>query len=160
MIEVREGVPEDLGTSIAAVVAGQKTLGANERITITMTSGVFTGTLDSLGPAWRITDGVIAARWHEPDIFAALSSYGGNGGDPLCTDFPIGYATAKATICNGLDILEDGSGPKSLPCDSLSMGIGFKAVRRLFEVERARRGRPELPYAGSGLGPAIRTRPG
>lgn len=101
--------------------------GANERISIKMTAGVFTGTLDSLGTGWRIADGIIAARWHEPDIFAALSSYRNNGGDALCTDSPIGYNTAKATICGSLDILKDGSGPKSLPCDSLSMGIAFKA---------------------------------
>lgn len=101
--------------------------GTNERITINLTGGVITGTLDDPGTGFRISDGIIAARWHEPDIFAALSSYRSNGGDAFCTDSTIAYNTAKATICNSLDILEDGSGPKSLPCDSLSMGIGFKA---------------------------------
>ncbi|APR80016.1 Hypothetical protein A7982_05363 [Minicystis rosea] len=101
--------------------------GMTERITITMTAGVLTGTIQSQGNGWRIADGIIASRWHEPDIFAALSSYRSNTGDAFCTDATLGYPTAKSTICNSLDILKDGSGPKSLPCDSLSMGIGFKA---------------------------------
>lgn len=113
---------------VAAAPAVDLTIsGANERITIRLTAGVITGTLESLGTGWRIADGIIAARWYEPDIFAALSSYRSNSGSPLCTDAPIAYNTAKATICNSLDILKDASLPKSLPCDSLSMGIGFKA---------------------------------
>ncbi|MFT3769037.1 MAG: hypothetical protein QM820_26655 [Minicystis sp.] len=108
--------------------------GMNERITITMTAGVLTGTLQSQGNGWHIADGIIAARWHEPDIFTALSSYRNNSGKPFCTDAVISYPTAKATICNSLDILKDGSGPKSLPCDSLSMGIGFKADPALLGV--------------------------
>jgi hypothetical protein len=113
---------------VAAVPSVPITIaGAHEQITITMSAGVVTGTLQSQGNGWHISDGIIAARWYEPDIFTALSSYRDNNGKPFCTDAPITYNTAKATICNSLDILKDGSGPKSLPCDSLSMGIGFKA---------------------------------
>jgi hypothetical protein len=108
--------------SVAFTIAGTK-----EQIAVRFTGGVITGTLDDPGTGYRISDGIIAARWYEPDIFGALSSYRNNSGDPFCTDFAIGYNTAKSTICNSLDILKDGSGPKSLPCDSLSIGIGFKA---------------------------------
>lgn len=96
-------------------------------ITMKLSEGVLTGTLASFGGTFRITDGVVAARWYEPDIFAALSSYRDSKGKPLCTDLGFTYSTAKGAICNGLDILKDQGGAKSLPCDSLSVGIGFHA---------------------------------
>lgn len=101
--------------------------GGTQQITVKLTAGVFTGTLQPVGLSWRIPDGIIAARWYEPDIFAALSSYRDSNSGPICTDTAVAYATAKATICNNLDILKDGAEAKSLPCDSLSMGLGFKA---------------------------------
>jgi hypothetical protein len=116
------------GVLVAAMPAMQLHIsGAINTITIRLSEGVLTGTLSQIGQNWRITDGVIAARWHEPDIFAAFSSYRDSNGKPLCTDLGFVYATAKSAICSGLDILKDQGGAKSLPCDSLSMGIGFHA---------------------------------
>lgn len=108
--------------SVSLTIAGD-----TNTITMKLTSGVLTGTLASLGTLWRIADGTIAGRWYEPDIFAALSSYRDNKGKPICTDLGFTYSVAKGQICNGLDILKDLSGAKSLPCDSLSVGIGFHA---------------------------------
>jgi hypothetical protein len=118
--------------------------GSINTITIKLSDGVLTGALSQVGQSWRITDGVIAARWFEPDIFAALSSYRDSNGMPLCTDIGFVYSTAKSAICNGLDILKDQGGAKSLPCDSLSMGIGFKADPAMLGVVAA----PPIPSPG------------
>jgi hypothetical protein len=102
-----------------------------QTITITLSEGVFTGTLSGVGNNWEVTDGILAARWAQEDIFGALSSYRNGMGQPFCTNVPLVYSTAKTAVCNGLDILKDGAGAKSLPCDALSMGIGFKAQSAL-----------------------------
>jgi hypothetical protein len=116
------------GVLVAAIPSVPITIsGGHETITIKLTAGVLTGTLQQGGPNWFIDDGILAARWFEDDIFAALSSYRNNSGSPVCTDSIIGYPQAKGLVCQHLDILKDSSGPKSLPCDSLSIGIGFKA---------------------------------
>jgi len=118
--------------------------GGVETITFHLTGGVVTGTLSGPPGHLQITDGVMAARWQAQDIFNALSSYRGPDSKPICTDIGFTYQTAKTAICNGLDILADASGAKSLPCDSLSMGLGFRAEEALLGAVTA----PPQPSAG------------
>lgn len=101
--------------------------GSNERITINITGGVLTGRLQQFGNVYRIVDGVLAGRWRESDVFKALSSYRDSDGKPFCTDLPLFYKNAKGIVCSSRDILADPTGAKSLPCDSLSLGMGFTA---------------------------------
>jgi hypothetical protein len=113
------GLPE---MAVTMSGSGQQT------ITVTLTSGVLTGTLVPYpGGGFQISDGVIAGRWAEHNIFLALSSYRNDQGQPTCVG-SFGYAIAKSDICDGLDLLADESQPPTLPCDSLSMGFGFTAV--------------------------------
>jgi hypothetical protein len=95
-------------------------------ISITLSAGVITGTLKSVGGVWTLRGGVIAARWSLKDVFRALSTYRDNNGQPICTGTP-SYSIAKGAICNDADILVDGTQPKSAPCDALSIGLGFNA---------------------------------
>jgi len=114
---------------VAALPEMEMTLsgGGMQTITVHLTSGFLTGTLDLVGNSLQISDGIIAGRWAEPDIFKAVSSYRTTTGAPLCTNTLIVYAQAKGTICNGLDILTVDGQPASLPCNALSMGVGFTA---------------------------------
>lgn len=116
------------GTLVAALPSVLMKLGGEEdTITLHLTGGVLTGHLVSGPGGWTMTGGVLAARWKDKDLFEALSSYRDGNGKPICTDSAISYATAKTTLCKGLDILADPSGARSLPCDALSIGLGFTA---------------------------------
>jgi hypothetical protein len=116
------------GVLVAAIPDALITFsGTNQTITIHVTGGVLTGTLVGAGATWRIADGVLAARWSDHDIFAALSTYRDSNGLPYCAGAPIIWDNAKGLICAALDIQAADQGVKSLPCDALSMGIGFHA---------------------------------
>jgi hypothetical protein len=113
---------------VAAIPSVAMTIsGGTQTITITISDGVLTGTLTPVGNDWEISDGILAGRWAEPDIFAAFGSYRDNNGKPICTNLGFIYDEAKMAICNGLDIQVDSAGVTSLPCNALSLGIGFKA---------------------------------
>lgn len=116
------------GVLVAAIPTAALTIsGGTESITITISGGVLTGRLQAFGGAYRIREGVLAGRWFEHDLFLSLSSYRDSNGKPLCTDSLLGYGNIKNAACKGRDILKDATGAKSLPCDSLSIGIGFEA---------------------------------
>jgi hypothetical protein len=116
------------GTLVAAMPNILAVLGATDStISLRLTDGVITGALAKDAVGWKLTSGVLAARWAQQDIFAALSSYRDGNNQPICTDSNVAYGTAKSAICKGLDILTDGSGAASQPCDALSLGFGFTA---------------------------------
>ncbi len=118
--------------------------GTNETITFRLSAGFLTGTLDYHDGAITIHDGIVSARWAQADIFAALGSYRNATGTTFCTD-NLFYPEAKAAVCSGQDILVNGADPASLPCDALSMGVGFTAfpIAQLSVV-----GAPTVPSAG------------
>ena len=66
-------VPEMLLT-----VSGSTT----ETFTFKLSAGFLTGTLSVVEGQLRIDDGVIAARWAQPDIFESFGSYRPNSGSP------------------------------------------------------------------------------
>lgn len=116
------------GVLVAAMPTILMKLGGEEdTITFRLTGGVLTGHLAPQGSGYGLTGGIIAARWKIDDVFAALSTYRDGKGEPFCTDLVFAYDTAKKTLCNGRDILADSAGPRSQPCDALSIGVGFTA---------------------------------
>jgi hypothetical protein len=116
------------GTLVAAMPNILAVLGSTDSsISLRLTDGVITGALAKDAGGWKLTGGVLAARWAQQDIFAALSSYRDGNNLPICTDAMPTYGLAKGAICKGLDILTDGSGAASQPCDALSIGFGFTA---------------------------------
>jgi hypothetical protein len=125
---VSEGAYVSGGVLVAAMpTVALNIAGADNRITLQFVGGVITGKLGQSGGLWRLTDGVIAARWPTKQIFQAVSSFRNNQGLPvLCTNAPL-YQDAKNDICNYADILADGTLPESVACDSVSIGIGFTA---------------------------------
>ncbi|APR87316.1 hypothetical protein A7982_12665 [Minicystis rosea] len=123
-----EGAYVAQGTLVAAMPSVQMRLGGDDNtITLLLTGGVLTGTLSKSQGSWSMTSGVLSARWRVQDLFQAMSTYRDGNGKPICTDAALGYPQAKSALCGGLDILADPSGAKTLPCDALSIGIGFTA---------------------------------
>jgi hypothetical protein len=116
------------GVLVATMPTTELTLAGSstDTITVRFRAGVITAQLVNAGTTCQLTGGVIAARWAIKDVFAAISSYRDNMGQPFCTTQLV-WSTVKGTICKDADILVDGTQPKSAPCDALSVGMGFTA---------------------------------
>ena len=113
-------------TLVASVPSVPITLaGAKETITLTLSGAVITGQLVQSNGEWRLIQGVLAARLGVTDFFTSLSAFRDNQGLPLCTDAGFIYSTAKASVCNGADILLDGTQPSSAPCDAILVRDGL-----------------------------------
>lgn len=116
------------GTLVIAAPSVLMRLGGDaDTIGVQFTGAVLTGKLTKESSGWRLSDGILAGRWQIGNIFQAIASYRDGNGQPICTDAALTYTSVKSTICNGLDILADPTGAKNLPCDALSIGIGFGA---------------------------------
>jgi hypothetical protein len=101
--------------------------GSASTITARLVGGVVTGKLVVEPTGTRIEGGLLAARWTEQDVFAALGSFRGQGGLKLCNDGGFIYGPVKSAVCSARDILTDPVQPASSPCDALSLGIAFVA---------------------------------
>lgn len=101
--------------------------GSASTIGVRLVGGVLSGKVLVEPAGTRIQDGLIAARWTEKDVFAALSTFRGQGGLKLCNDGGFIYNAVKSRVCSARDILTDPVQPASAPCDALSFGIGFDA---------------------------------
>ncbi|MBI4951254.1 MAG: hypothetical protein HY908_04420 [Myxococcales bacterium] len=99
--------------------------GTLSRIRFALTGGGVLARIVPSGTSFALREGIVAARIAESDLFAAVSSYRDDNGLPLCTD-GLFYATAKSIVCNGRDILSGLGGP-SMPCDALSLAVGFES---------------------------------
>jgi hypothetical protein len=93
--------------------------------TVRLIGGVITGRLVKNGKSWELNDGVLAGRWRTSDVFASLGWLQTAGG-VLCTTNPY-FPTAKAAVCQAADLLSNAADPASVPCDSVSLGMGFTA---------------------------------
>jgi hypothetical protein len=116
------------GVLVATMPTTQITLAGSgpDTITVQFKSGVITAQIVNTGVSWKLTGGILAARWAIKDVFAAIASYRDNSGHPFCTNQVV-WGTVKGTICKDADILVDGTQPKSAPCDAISVGLGFSA---------------------------------
>jgi len=86
---------------------------------------------------WKLTEGVIAARWATDDLFDMLSRFPnpdiyprapGPGENPFFCAGPAGYyPIIRQFICMSADIYSGGNAPGN-PCDSLSVGIAFESI--------------------------------
>lgn len=116
------------GVLVATIPNTELTItgGGSNTITIRLSAGVITGKLAQVNTLWHLQAGTLAARWPVTEVFNSLSSFRDNNGKPFCTN-QVAYALAKTRICDGADILVDGTQPKSAPCDALSIGLGFSA---------------------------------
>jgi hypothetical protein len=113
------------GVLVAAMPRAKLILGGSTPFAIGMTGGVFAAKLIQSGASWKLTSGTLAARWTLADVFQLFSSLRYQGA-AICTDSFV-YGPAKTAVCQGADILADGTSPKSLPCDAISFGMGFTA---------------------------------
>jgi hypothetical protein len=60
-------------------------------------------------------------------VFAALSSFRGQGTLTKICKNDLAYTFVKPRLCSSRDILTDPVQPASSPCDALSFGLGFTA---------------------------------
>jgi hypothetical protein len=90
-------------------------------------AGVLAKIVPDLMPmSWHLTEGQLVGRWTLKSVFSSIGSYRNNGnGNGICTTDGT-YSVAKSFICNSADIL-GGQGTPAVPCDALSLGVGFTA---------------------------------
>jgi len=100
--------------------------GGSGSISIRLTAGTIMATIGQENGQWKLTSGVIAARWTLADVFNTLSSANLNGQIFCNNPTQFIYGQFKQEICKYADILS-GIGGATEPCDSLSFGLGFTA---------------------------------
>jgi hypothetical protein len=98
--------------------------GTNSFFKLRFTGTTMSATLVPDGNGWKLTEGTIAGRIAEPDLFAAFSSFR-EGAFFICSDQAL-YQTTKQAMCAARDIHASIASPAT-PCDALSFGIGFTA---------------------------------
>ncbi len=108
--------------SVALLVSGQ----SGSQVPLKLTNAVITGTLVPKNGTYGVTGGTVAGRVAVPDMFHILAGLRDPAGNPICTN-SLGYTQVKQSVCDGRDILLDGNLPKTFPCDSISVGIGYTA---------------------------------
>ncbi len=99
-------------------------------LSISLTSGVVTGTIVPGAGTYHLTNGVIAGRWNISDLLGALQSldltFGGTS-QALCRGTAT-YSFIKQQICAHADIMTDPTADKTgATCDALSVGFSFTA---------------------------------
>jgi len=81
---------------------------------------------------WRLTEGIMSAKWTHPALFRALSEfrYGTGMMSKFCRDDII-YLQVKNMFCSATDVLEDPSLGGTGDCNAISFGMRFdtEAVR-------------------------------
>ena len=92
---------------------------------VRLTAGTVMGRIEKVGERYKLTDGIIAARWRTIDIFKVTSAISA-GGMPLCNNGDLPYTSFKDLICRNVDIASTLGGPTA-DCDSLSFGMKFTA---------------------------------
>ncbi len=101
--------------------------GNGSNFQVSLGGGGIMGTLEPDSASYRLTNGTIAGRVSTQDLFLALSSYRDDMGTPFCVPAPPLGSVAIQNICAARDIRSSAGDPLSLPCDALSLGLGFVA---------------------------------
>ncbi len=83
-------------------------------------------TFDHTGPN-DATNGTIAGVIGTDDLLSGISQVAGNISTDLCSGSTLD--SIKQTIRQASDILKDGTNKPGVPCDGISVGIGFNAKR-------------------------------
>jgi hypothetical protein len=107
---------------------------------VRLTAGTVMGRIEKVGERYKLSDGIVAARWTTADIFRVMSSVRVNG-KPLCDDGSFEYEQFKELLCGHIDIAS-ALGAPSADCDALSFGMNFSAEPVLL-------GLPYVPEEGA-----------
>jgi hypothetical protein len=76
--------------------------------------------------ATQASGGVIAGVIRTSDLVASVQSVAGNISTSLCSNST--FAQVKTAIEEAADIMTDGTNVAGVPCDAISVGIGFEAA--------------------------------
>jgi hypothetical protein len=90
-----------------------------------LTAGTVMGTLAEVNGRYKLTNGIVAARWRITDAFKVISAIK-VGNQQLCKNESFEYQQFKGLLCSHVDIASTLGGP-STDCDSLSFGMKFEA---------------------------------
>jgi len=92
--------------------------GVNGTVAIRLTDALIVARLaaDRSG----LATGFIAGKWPRANAEASATTFG------LCPGTP-GYDAVSTTIGNALDVVANGEGGAGVPCDGISLAIGFEA---------------------------------
>ncbi|EYF01098.1 hypothetical protein [Chondromyces apiculatus] len=137
-------LPIRLGDPGAANGGSPDDMGATMELTL---SGAFiVAELGFVPPStdFVITKGRVAGRIGLKDVFRGIGSYRDSDQQPYCKDSPF-YGTAKSQLCAAADMHLIPAG-RTVPCDALSLGIAFTAVKVQAIMDVAE---PSLPPAAS-----------
>lgn len=95
------------------------------RMAVNLSSVVMRATIEkATGGGYRLSRGILGARWKVPDMMADLGSVTILDSEHLCTDSTF-YSFVKQKLCSVADIPSGVDGPAS-PCNALSFGVGFE----------------------------------
>ena len=86
-------------------------------------AGTVMGKLEEVNGRYKLSEGIVAARWKTSDFFKVTSAIS-IGDVPLCNDGSFSYMQFKELICGHVDIASTLGGPTT-ECDALSFGMKF-----------------------------------
>jgi hypothetical protein len=78
-------------------------------------------------PPNDITDGTISGVINTEDLVTAIEKIAGRISEQLCNSSTLD--TTKSTIRQASDIRDDGTNPEGVPCNAISIGLGFTGKR-------------------------------
>lgn len=97
--------------------------GNNGSVGLRLTAGTVLGKLEEVNGRFKISEGMVAARWKAADVFKIISSITA-GDTPLCADGSFTYEQFKELVCGHIDIAST-LGGSTTECDALSFGMAF-----------------------------------
>jgi hypothetical protein len=84
-------------------------------------------TLVQAGSAWSLQGGQVGARWATSDALYSFHTLSDTSGNSLCGS-DLTYQVVSGGICSQADIASSPANDnQGLPCDALSIGLGFTA---------------------------------
>lgn len=96
------------------------------RMAVNLSSVVMRATIEKAsGGGYRLSHGILGARWKVPDMMGDLGSVTILDTEHLCTTSTF-HSFVKQKLCSVVDIPSGVDGPAS-PCNAMSFGVGFEA---------------------------------
>jgi hypothetical protein len=109
--------------------------GNDNPITFELGNVVAQVTMVQSGSSWSLQNGQVGARWATSAALYSFHTLSDTGGNSLCGNNPT-YQLVSSGVCAQADIASDPANDgKGLPCDALSVGLGFTASQALLGDE-------------------------
>jgi len=101
--------------------------GNDNPITFDLRDVVVAASIVPSGGTWSLQNGQVGARWATSDALYSFHTLSDTSGDSLCGN-DLTYQLVSGGICSQADIASSpANDDMGLPCDALSIGLGFTA---------------------------------